>query len=41
LLSEILKPTLGDAGVDSWVRDREGASDHAPTWIDLDYQPKA
>ena len=25
-----------DAGVDRWVRGLKGASDHAPTWIELD-----
>ena len=36
LLSAELAPRLRDAGVDRWVRDRPHASDHAPTWIDLD-----
>src|SRR5690606_5973816 len=31
-----LAPRLRDAGVDRWVRDLPGASDHAPTWIELD-----
>lgn len=39
LLSERLQPTLVDAGVDRWVRGEEGASDHAPTWVELDYKP--
>ena len=26
---------LADAGVDRWVRSLEGASDHAPAWIEL------
>ncbi len=36
LLSPDLATQLADAGVDRWVRDLEGTSDHAPTWIDLD-----
>ena len=36
LLSPDLAPRLVDAGVDTWVRGLEGASDHAPTWITLD-----
>jgi exodeoxyribonuclease-3 len=35
LLNRTLAPRLHDAGVDRWVRDRPGASDHAPTWIEL------
>jgi len=35
LLSPALAPMLDDAGVDRWVRGRPGASDHAPTWIEL------
>ena len=35
LLSPDLAETLTDAGVDRWVRDLEGARDHAPGWIDL------
>ena len=35
LLSADLAPRLVDAGVDREVRAREGASDHAPTWIEL------
>jgi len=35
LLSESLKPALVDAGVDTWVRGRPHASDHAPAWIIL------
>lgn len=35
LLSADLAPRLSDAGVDKVVRGREGASDHAPTWIML------
>lgn len=33
LLNPELAPRLVDAGVDRWVRDLEGTSDHAPTWI--------
>ncbi|HEU0030311.1 MAG TPA: exodeoxyribonuclease III [Kofleriaceae bacterium] len=35
LLNPELAPRLVDAGVDSWVRGRPNASDHAPTWIRL------
>jgi exodeoxyribonuclease III len=35
LLSESLKSSLMDAGVDTWVRGRPHASDHAPAWITL------
>jgi exodeoxyribonuclease-3 len=35
LLSRPLARKLKSAGVDRDVRDREGASDHAPTWITL------
>lgn len=35
LLSPALVPRLADAGVDTWVRGKEGASDHAPVWITL------
>ena len=35
LLNAELAPQLLDAGVDSWVRDQPGASDHAPTWVEL------
>jgi exodeoxyribonuclease III len=40
LLSEELAPRLSDAGVDRWVRDLPHASDHAPTWIELDMGAK-
>jgi exodeoxyribonuclease III len=33
LLSPELAPRLVDAGVDTWVRNQPGASDHAPTWV--------
>ena len=35
LLNEILRPRLVAAGVDRGQRGREGASDHAPVWIEL------
>ncbi|HET7730456.1 MAG TPA: exodeoxyribonuclease III [Usitatibacter sp.] len=35
LLNAALAPRLVDAGVDTWVRGLEKASDHAPTWITL------
>ncbi len=35
LLSSSVAERLADAGVDKEVRGREGASDHAPTWIKL------
>ncbi|MDX2024518.1 MAG: exodeoxyribonuclease III [Deltaproteobacteria bacterium] len=35
LLSPTLAPRLAAAGVDTWVRGKEGASDHAPAWITL------
>lgn len=35
LLNAELAPRLRDAGVDRWVRGLPGASDHAPTWIEL------
>lgn len=35
LLSPDLAPLLVRAGVDREVRGRDGASDHAPTWIEL------
>jgi exodeoxyribonuclease-3 len=36
LLSPDLAAQLADAGVDRWVRDLEGTSDHAPAWIELE-----
>ena len=36
LLNAELAPRLHSAGVDDWVRALPGASDHAPTWIELD-----
>jgi exodeoxyribonuclease-3 len=35
LLNPALRQGLVGAGVDAWVRGREGASDHAPTWVQL------
>jgi exodeoxyribonuclease-3 len=35
LLNAELAPRLRSAGVDRWVRDRPRASDHAPTWTEL------
>jgi exodeoxyribonuclease III len=35
LLSPNLAPHLIDAGVDRWARSLDGASDHAPAWIEL------
>jgi exodeoxyribonuclease III len=35
LLNRELAPRLLDANVDRWVRGQEGASDHAPTWVEL------
>jgi exodeoxyribonuclease-3 len=36
LLNAEVRPRLVDAGVDTWVRGLEKASDHAPTWVTLD-----
>jgi exodeoxyribonuclease-3 len=36
LINRALEKRLGDFGVDAEFRGREGASDHAPTWITLD-----
>jgi exodeoxyribonuclease-3 len=36
LLSKSLRPRLADAGIDRAVRGVEGASDHAPVWIELE-----
>jgi exodeoxyribonuclease-3 len=36
LLSPDLAPRLQNAGVDRWVRDQPRASDHAPTWVELE-----
>lgn len=40
LLNAQLAPKLRGAGVDRWVRDLPHASDHAPTWIELDLSVK-
>jgi exodeoxyribonuclease-3 len=37
LLSPALAPKLKSAGVDRDVRGREKPSDHAPTWVELDW----
>jgi exodeoxyribonuclease-3 len=36
LLKARLAPCLAAAGVDSWVRGQQHASDHAPAWVTLD-----
>ena len=36
LLNGELVPRLRAAGVDRWVRGQQGASDHAPAWIQID-----
>ncbi|TBR14410.1 MAG: exodeoxyribonuclease III [Lysobacter sp.] len=36
LLNPAITQTLKAANVDRWVRGRPGASDHAPTWIELE-----
>jgi exodeoxyribonuclease-3 len=36
LLNATLAPCLLEAGVDTWVRGQEHASDHAPAWVKLD-----
>ncbi|WP_338927351.1 exodeoxyribonuclease III [Mycetohabitans endofungorum] len=41
LLNRTLAPTLTAAGVDTWVRGRPQASDHAPTWIELQWDRDA
>ncbi|MES2896058.1 MAG: exodeoxyribonuclease III [Pseudomonadota bacterium] len=40
LLSPVLRDSLRDAGVDKAVRGLEGASDHAPAWVELDWPAK-
>lgn len=35
LLSPAVADHLEAAGVDRWVRGQEGASDHAPVWIEI------
>ena len=41
LLNRQLAPCLKAAGVDTWVRGRPHASDHAPTWVELDLRKLA
>ena len=36
LLNKPAAAMLKSAGVDTWVRGLESASDHAPTWIELE-----
>ncbi len=36
LLNRALAPGLRRAGVDTWVRGQAHASDHAPTWVDVE-----
>jgi exodeoxyribonuclease-3 len=40
LVSPGLKPKLRAAGVDTWVRGLPKASDHAPTWIEIEWAAK-
>lgn len=35
LLSKKLRRKLVDAGIDRWVRGEDGASDHAPVWVEF------
>jgi exodeoxyribonuclease-3 len=35
LLNRTLAPRLADAGVDTWMRGLQKASDHAPVWVTL------
>jgi len=35
LLNGAMMGRLKKAGVDTWVRGEEGASDHVPAWIEL------
>jgi exodeoxyribonuclease-3 len=41
LLNRTRAPALMGAGVDTWVRGEEKASDHAPTWVELDLKAAA
>jgi exodeoxyribonuclease-3 len=41
LLSRKLAPVLMNANVDRWVRGLPRPSDHAPTWIEIEWPPKA
>jgi exodeoxyribonuclease-3 len=36
LLNKALAKGLQSAGVDHWVRGEPHASDHAPTWVDVE-----
>ena len=38
LVSELLRPTVVDAGVDYDIRGMDKPSDHAPVWIELDLE---
>jgi exodeoxyribonuclease-3 len=38
LLNPALAPSLKQAGVDRWVRGQPHASDHAPTWVQLELE---
>ena len=40
LLSPALASVIEDANVDKAYRGRDGASDHAPTWVKLDWSPE-
>lgn len=40
LLSPVLASTVEDADVDKTYRGRDGASDHAPTWVTLNWDPE-
>jgi exodeoxyribonuclease III len=40
LLNADLTPRLAEAGVDTWVRGRPGASDHAPAWVRLETEAR-
>jgi len=40
LLSKPLASHMTDAGVDRWVRGETKASDHAPTWVKLNWKGK-
>lgn len=39
LLSPVLAAGLRNADVDNDYRGRKGASDHAPTWVEFDWEP--
>ena len=40
LLNRTLAPRLVEAGVDTWMRGLQKASDHAPVWVTLDIATK-